>query len=171
MGKCCLHIHSVSSIGESGVMSTYSPLHHNHPDIESNNTDTNRQARIIAEAMRKKSFATLATVSAAGRSRCAGLVYADIDGSLWVHTMRSSRKGRNVAANPDVGMCVHHDAGRLDAIIGHDAMHMDGSCFLRIAPEGTIHSFGPGVPIVDLARNPLQTGARRASVATVLANA
>ena len=170
--------------------------------ITATNTDTERQARIIAKALRKKTFATLATVSPKGRSHSAGVVYDFVDGALWIHTMRNGRKGLNVVGNHHVGVCVpyrrlpvgppytlhfqgvaelialddpqavrHYEAGRLDSISGHGAMEMDGACFLRITPTGTIHSFGPGVPVLDLARNPLEAGGRSAPAAAVLANA
>lgn len=163
--------------------------------------DNDSQARIIAKALRKKTFATLATVSPKGRSHSAGVVYDFVDGALWIHTMRDSRKGRNLAHNRYVGICVPyrrlpvgppftlhfqgvaelipldnpeavrlHEAGRLDSISGHGAMNMDRACFVRITPTGMIHSFGPGVPVLDLARNPLETGARSAPAATVLAH-
>jgi hypothetical protein len=163
--------------------------------------DIDQQARIIAKALRTNSFATLATVSPKGRSHCAGVVYDFVDGALWIHTMGDGRKGRNIAHNGHVGVCVpyrrlpvgppytlhfqgvaelvplddpdalsHYQAGRLDTISGHGAMEMTGACFVRITPTGTIHSFGPGVPILDLARNPLQTGARSAPAAAVLAH-
>lgn len=64
----------------------------------------------------------------------------------------------------------HHEAGRLDSITGHGAMEIDGACFVRIVPRGTIHSFGPGVPVLDLARDPLTSGARHASAAAVIAH-
>ncbi len=64
------------------------------------------QARIIAKALRKKTFATLATVSPKGRSHSAGVVYDFVDGALWIHTMRDGRKGRNLAHNRYVGICV-----------------------------------------------------------------
>ncbi len=161
-----------------------------------------RQARIIAKALRRKSFATVATASARGRSHCAGVVYDFVDGALWFHTMRDSRKGRNIADNPYVGLCVpyrrlpvgppytlhfqgvaevvdlddplalaHHRAGRLGSIAGHGAMEMEGACFVRISPTGVIHSFGAGVPVLDLARDPLQAGGRSALATAVLAHA
>jgi hypothetical protein len=162
---------------------------------------TDRQARRIARALRRKTFATLATVSPKGRSHSAGVVYDFVDGTLWIHTMRDSRKGRNIAHNRHVGVSVpyrrlpvgppytlhfqglaelvplddptaiaHHEAGRLGSISGHGAMTMDGACFVRIHPTGTIHSFGAGVPILDLIRNPIETGARSAPAAAVLAH-
>ncbi len=168
---------------------------------ESTDGDFDRQARIIAKALRTRTFATLATASPRGRGHCAGVVYDFVDGALWIHTMRSSRKGRNIAHNHHVGMCVpyrrlpvgppytlhfqgvaelvplddpeavrHHEAGRLASISGHGAMEMDGACFVRVTPTGTIHSFGPGVPVLDLARDPLATGARSAPATAVLAH-
>ena len=168
---------------------------------ESTDGEFDRQARIIAKALRTKTFATLASVSPRGRSHCAGVVYDFVDGALWIHTMRNSRKGRNVAHNHHVGMCVpyrrlpvgppytlhlhgvaqlvpldapeavrHYEAGRLGSISGHGAMEMDGACFVRVTPTGTIHSFGPGVPVLDLVRNPLETGARSAPAIAVLAH-
>ena len=53
------------------------------------------------------------------------------------------------------------DAGRLSSISGHGALDMADGTFLAIEPERTVHSFGPGAPILDLIRNPLTTGARR----------
>lgn len=162
--------------------------------------DKERQARVIAKALRKKTFATLATVSPKGRSHSAGVVYDFVDGALWIHTMRDGRKGRNIAHNRHVGVCVpyrrlpvgppytlhfqgtaelvplddpvavrHYEAGRLDSISGHGAMEMDGACFVRVTPTGTIHSFGPGVPVLDLARDPLGAGSRSAPATAVLA--
>lgn len=179
-------------------MSTH---HETRPVRESGDIVDRRQAHIIAKALRRTTFATLATVSAAGHSHAAGVVYDLVDGALWIHTMREGRKGRNIAHDPRVGVCVpyrrlpvgppytlhfqgtaelvalddpdavrHHEAGDLASISGHGAMEMDGACFVRIVPKGTIHSFGPGVPILDLVRDPLGAGARSAPAAVVLAH-
>lgn len=178
-----------NTINESTTISRSADLH------------SERQARIIAKALRNKTFATLATVSPRGRSHSAGVVYDFVDGALWVHTMRRGRKGLNITHNSHVGVCIPyrrlpvgppftlhfqgiaeivalddpdaialHDAGRLDSIAGHGAMEMDGACFVRISPKGTIHSFGAGVPVLDLVRDPLRTGARSAPAAAVLAH-
>ena len=69
----------------------------------------------------------------------------------------------------DLDAVRHYEAGRLGSITGHGAMEMEGACFLRITPMGTIHSFGPGVAIFDLVRNPLEAGARSAPSSAVLA--
>jgi general stress protein 26 len=55
------------------------------------------QAERTKKAVRRKSFAVLSTVSAAGFPHAAGVLYASVDTTLYVHTMRSSRKARNVA--------------------------------------------------------------------------
>ncbi len=67
-----------------------------------NNTNQTK----VLKALAKKSFCTLATVSPAHRSHSAGVVYEWVDGSLWVHMSRSSRKARNMAASGDAGVCV-----------------------------------------------------------------
>ena len=62
--------------------------------------------RAILRTIAKKHFCTLATTSPAGFPHSAGVVYDAVDGKLWIHTERTSRKARNIAANPRVGVCV-----------------------------------------------------------------
>ncbi len=50
------------------------------------------------------------------------------------------------------------DAGQLGSISGHGALEMVDGCFLKIEPRGTVHSYGLGARIVDLIRDPLNTG-------------
>ncbi len=154
-------------------------------------TAQRKQRRKIMRTIERRSFCTLATTSAAGRSHAAGVVYEAVDGALWVHVMRSSRKARNVANNPDVGVgiafrrlpfgppyTIHFqakarlvemddpavggllEAGKLKSISGHGALDEPDGCFLEIRPNGTLHSFGLGVPVIDLVRDPLNTGGR-----------
>lgn len=52
------------------------------------------------------------------------------------------------------------EAGKLAAIAGHGALDMPDGCFMRITPRGSINSFGPGARIIDLVRDPLNSGAR-----------
>ncbi|MDG1266922.1 MAG: pyridoxamine 5'-phosphate oxidase family protein, partial [Ilumatobacter sp.] len=59
-----------------------------------------KQLRKVRKVIDSKTFATLATVSPAGRPHVAGVLYEAADSALWVHTMRSSRKARSIAANP-----------------------------------------------------------------------
>ncbi|MAT07095.1 MAG: hypothetical protein CL424_18840 [Acidimicrobiaceae bacterium] len=70
-------------------------------------TDPKQQAR-VRRVLRKGAFAVLSTVSPAGRPHAAGVVYDTAPGedALYVHTMRSSRKARNIAENAHVGVVV-----------------------------------------------------------------
>ncbi len=143
----------------------------------------------------KRSFATLATTSSAGWSHAAGVVYQAVDGELWIHTTRSSRKARNIAATGKVGIgiafrrlpvgppfTIHYqaaaelvamdapaavrllDANALKRVAGHGALDMADGCFIRVAKPKTLHSYGPGARIIDLIRDPLNTGAMSVSV-------
>lgn len=69
-------------------------------------TDQHRQRARIDRAMAKKSFATLSTVSAQGFPHAAGVLYVAVDGELWIHTMRTGRKARNVAATGRAGVVI-----------------------------------------------------------------
>ena len=51
------------------------------------------------KVLAKKSFCKLATTSPAGRPHVAGVVYEWADGSLWAHTMATSRKAKNVSSS------------------------------------------------------------------------
>ena len=64
------------------------------------------QAERVRKAVLSRGFATLSTVSEAGFPHAAGVVYVPIGDDLYIHTMRSSRKARNVAANDRVGVVV-----------------------------------------------------------------
>lgn len=145
----------------------------------------------IRKTMAAKTFCTLATTSPAGRAHSAGVIYESVDGTLWVHVSRNSRKARSIAANPYVGVCIPYrrlpvgppftihfqataeivamddpsvtrllDADRLGSISGHGALEMVDGCFIAIRPHGMIHSYGPGARIIDLIRDPLNSGAR-----------
>ena len=69
-------------------------------------SQSSRQQRIVKKAIAKGSFCTLATASAANRPHSAGVVYAEADGDLYVSTMESSIKARNIAANPRVAITI-----------------------------------------------------------------
>jgi hypothetical protein len=64
------------------------------------------QARRIHKSLARRSFCVLATTSPSGWSHASGVLYQYVDGSLYVHTMRSSRKARNIAENGRVGVVV-----------------------------------------------------------------
>ncbi len=59
-----------------------------------------------AHALSHQTFCTLATVSPAGNPHSAGVIYVWAAGSMWIHTMCSSRKGRNIERQPRVAVTV-----------------------------------------------------------------
>jgi hypothetical protein len=68
--------------------------------------DQTRLRRAVDKAFVKESFMTLATSSSAERSHAAGVLYAAIDGILYVGTNMHSRKARNIESNANVGVCI-----------------------------------------------------------------
>lgn len=60
----------------------------------------------VVRAIHRRSFCTLATVSEGGRPHSAGVLYEAVGPTLYVNTLRTSRKARNVATNPNVGVCI-----------------------------------------------------------------
>lgn len=60
----------------------------------------------LAKAIGRRSFCTLATVSPADRPHDAGVLYAAVGTTLFVSTLRGSRKARNVVSNPYVGVVI-----------------------------------------------------------------
>jgi hypothetical protein len=140
----------------------------------------------LVRALGKRSFCTLASVSAADRPHVAGVLYAAVGTTLYVSTDLTSRKARNVAANPHVGVCVPIrrlpigppssvqfqgtaevlalddpevlrlvDAGKLKSITAHGELEHPGGCFLRIRPGRRINTYGLGMSIRKLLKNPL----------------
>jgi len=155
------------------------------------------QQALVLRTIKKKSFAVLSTVSNQGFPHAAGVVYDTINAAdhgpivLYTHTMRSSRKARNIEAHGRAGVVIpvrklpvgppftvqfqaraallamddpeitaHLTAGRLKKISGHGELDESDGCFIRIEPRGLIHSYGLGVSILALARDPLHAGAR-----------
>lgn len=68
-------------------------------------TDHEQAARVRA-AVRSRGFAMLSTVSEAGFPHAAGVLYVPIGDDLYVHTMRSSRKAKNIGAEGRVGVVI-----------------------------------------------------------------
>lgn len=145
----------------------------------------------VERAIAKRSFCTLATVSPAGRPHAAGVVYAAVDGRLWISTDRGSRKARNIAANERVHVNIpvrrapvgppssihfeataelfeRHDplvrrlaeAGRLRVITAHGELDRADGCFVRITPADVLHTYGLGLPLRTLIRDPLHAAGR-----------
>jgi general stress protein 26 len=152
-------------------------------------TENSRLQRIVTKAIAKNSFATLATASAVNRPHVAGVIYAEADGDLYVSTMESSIKARNIAANPLVAVTVpvrrlpffppatiqfqgsaeiipSHDPriaalierGKLKKVTSHGEVDLPGGCFLKITPARRIVTYGLGMSLLSLIRNPLAAG-------------
>jgi Pyridoxamine 5'-phosphate oxidase len=145
----------------------------------------------VVARISKRSFALLATSSSAERPHAAGILYAEADGALYVSTVRESRKGRNIAANPHVSVTVpirripvgppatamfqsmarvldNDDpevrrlaaAGRIDAITGHGELDLTEGCIVKIEAPRVIHTYGLGIGLWTLIRQPLRGGGR-----------
>ena len=149
------------------------------------------QAARVRAAVHGRSFATLSTVSSAGFPHAAGVIYVSVGDDLYVHTMRSSRKARNVAADGRIGVVIPVrklpvgppftvqfqgraevldmddpeitrlvEAGALKKLTGHGELDEPDGCFLRIRPTGTVHTYGIGVSVLALAKDPIANGPR-----------
>lgn len=146
-----------------------------------------RQRRIIKRAIAKHSFCTLATASAANRPLVTGVLYAAVGELLYVSTLETSAKARNIHENHRVAVCIpvrrfpvgppftvqfqgtakvcpidepqivsELEAGRLKRITSHGEFDHPGACVLRINPGPRIATYGLGVPLRELVRDPLQ---------------
>ena len=144
---------------------------------------------LVRRVVGSRSFATVATTSSAGHSHVAGMLYAAVGDDLWVSTLRSSRKARNVAATGRAAVCIPIrrlpvgppssvqfqgraeivavddpeilglvEAGRLKAVTSHGELELPGGCFVRITPVGRLHTYGLGMSIWSLVRDPLAAG-------------
>lgn len=149
-------------------------------------SDTEQLRQAVQAAIADNSFCALATSSAANRPHVVGVLYAAVDGILYVSTSDASTKARNIAQNPRVAVCIpvsqQHglpplcvqfqgtaevcalqdprmvallQTGKLAAITGHGALDEPGSCLLRIAPGRRVATYGVGVPVDELMRDPL----------------
>lgn len=143
----------------------------------------------VLRAIRKRSFATLATTSPAHRPHVAGVLYEAVDGVLYVNTKRTSRKARNIVANPNVAVAIPVRrlpigppssiqfqgtatlldlddpeilelvaAGRLKSITGHGELEIEDGCFLRVTPNKRLFTYGLGMSLYRLIKDPLNVG-------------
>jgi nitroimidazol reductase NimA-like FMN-containing flavoprotein (pyridoxamine 5'-phosphate oxidase superfamily) len=69
-------------------------------------SSTDPRPAAVRDALAANWFCTLATTSPEQRPHVAGVLYALVGRDLYVHTDRSSRKARNIVANPNVAVCV-----------------------------------------------------------------
>ena len=65
-----------------------------------------RQRKLVRRAIERSSYCTLATSSAANRPHVVGVLYALVDGALYIATLAGSVKVRNVRQNERVAVCV-----------------------------------------------------------------
>lgn len=140
----------------------------------------------VASAIGRRSFCTVATVSPANRPHVAGVLYAAVGTTLYVNTLRTSRKARNIEANPHVGVVIPirrlpigppasvqfqgvaeilavddphvvalAEAGRLKSITSHGELEEPDGCFVRITPTRRLNTYGLGMSLWRLLRDPL----------------
>jgi hypothetical protein len=128
----------------------------------------------------------LATSSEANRPHVVGVLYAAVGRLLYVSTLQTSVKARNIRANPRVAVCIpvrrfpvgppFHvafqgraelssrddprvvpllEGRRLKPITSHGELDDPDSCFVIITPGRRVASYGLGVPVRQLLRDPL----------------
>ena len=143
-------------------------------------------ADLVVRAIDRRSFCTLATTSPRGRAHVAGVLYEAVGTDVYVSTLRTSRKARNIAANPSVAVCIpvrrlpvgppssvqfqgHAElldlddpevrrlaaAGDLEGITSLGELELPGGCFVRITPDGRAATYGLGMSLRRLLRDPL----------------
>ncbi len=149
---------------------------------------------LISKILRKRSFCALASTSKGGEPHVAGVLYAYVNGALYISTTKSSKKARNINANPHVFVCVpvrrmpigpppstvHFGStaailrvddpeikalvakGHLNGITSHNELQMPDGCFLRIDPPATYLTYGLGMSLRTLAKDPLHAAGRLA---------
>ena len=144
----------------------------------------------VRRAIARHSFCILSTASASNRPHGVGVLYAAVDGALYVSTVEGSKKARNIRENPRVAACIPVrryplappflvqfgataeilsaqdpailellHARRLKKITGYGVLDDPDTCFLRITPDRRVFTYGIGVPLRTLLRDP--TGASR----------
>jgi hypothetical protein len=69
-------------------------------------TDVERHRRIVRKAIARRSFAMLATSSAANRPHVAGVMYTTTPHGIFVSTSGDSVKARNIRQNGRVGVSI-----------------------------------------------------------------
>lgn len=144
----------------------------------------------MRRAIERRSFCTLATSSASCEPHVVGVLYAAVEGALYIATAEGSKKLRNIRENPRVAICIpvrrfplappfavqfqataellspeDRDldrllrARRLKKIVARGIVDDPRTRFLRVTPHDRIWTYGIGVPIRSLLRDPV-SGAR-----------
>jgi len=143
----------------------------------------------VMAAIGRRSFAAVASTSPAGHPHAAGVLYELVGSDLFVSTLRSSRKARNVDACGRVGvtipirrlpigppstvqfqaraevldiddpvMAAHVSDGHLRSVTGHGELELPGGCFLRISVPSRLHTYGLGMSLWSLIKDPMGAG-------------
>lgn len=154
-------------------------------------TNARPQLEDVLAALRRRTFCVLASVSPAGRPHAAGVIYAWHDGTMFVSTLRSSRKARNIVHDPRVHVTVPvrrlpigppssiafaataellapddpavtrlAGSGALRPITSHGELELTDGCILRVTPQGPLHTYGIGLSLWALVRDPLHAAGR-----------
>ncbi len=156
-------------------------------DLEQPNAPVaERQLRMIRKAIARNSFCTLATSSAENRPLAVGVLYAVVEDLLYVSTLKTSAKVRNLGENDSVAVCIPVrrypvgppfsiqfqgraeicsiedpeisaliQAGRLKRITSHGELDDPAACMLKISPGPRIATYGFGLSLRELLRDPL----------------
>ncbi|MFT7648763.1 MAG: hypothetical protein ACI8Y4_003517 [Candidatus Poriferisodalaceae bacterium] len=145
----------------------------------------------VRTQLTKRSFATLATVSPAGMPHVAGVLYELVNDTMYINTLRTSRKASNINANGQVAVCIivrrlpvgppstiHFQttaelldlddpdivtllaAGRLKSLTGHGELDLPNGCFLGVKLAPKLLTYGLGMPLRTLIKDPLDAGGR-----------
>jgi hypothetical protein len=143
----------------------------------------------VMRQIARRSLCVLGTASATNEPHSACVLYAPVGSTLYVNTLRTSKKARNLAVNPHVSVCIPIRrvpvgppssvqfrataeilplsdaeigslvrAGALKTITGHGELDEPNGCFLRIVPTGRIATYGLGLSLRRLIRDPLHAG-------------
>lgn len=146
-----------------------------------------RQRRLVRRAIARGSFCALATSSAANRPLVVGVLYAAVEEVLYISTVGTSVKVRNIRDNDRVALCIPVRrypvgppfavqfqgraevlriddpeiagllrAGRLKRITAHGELEDPGSRILKVTPGPRVATYGLGVPLHELLRDPTQ---------------
>ena len=146
--------------------------------------------RAASRALASHSFCTLATSSARNRPHVVGVIYVAVEGRLYIHTLETSRKARNIRDNPHVGVCIPvrriplappfclqfqaaaevlavddpeilallaERPSKMKAITAHGALAVPGACFIRVTPGRRVSTFGLGLPLRTILRDPFHS--------------
>jgi hypothetical protein len=145
----------------------------------------------VRNQLTKRSFATLATVSPAGMPHVAGVLYELVNDTMYINTLQTSRKARNIRANGQAAICVivrrlpvgppstiHFQttaelldldapdilpllaAGQLKTLTGHGELDLPNGCFLSVKLAPKLLTYGLGMSLRTLIKNPLDAGGR-----------